>query len=86
MDYVREPLAFLQALRDMVNGTSIVTFPSRHWLRSPLRKLTHWSRGSTVHFYADASIHSLCEHAGFRHIEITKIDGAGLDYHVSLTS
>lgn len=86
MDYVAEPVTFLKALREIVHGTSIVTFPSRHWLLAPLRKLRHWSRGSKVRFYTAASIRSLCERAGFRHVDITKIDGAGLDYHVSLTS
>jgi 2-polyprenyl-3-methyl-5-hydroxy-6-metoxy-1,4-benzoquinol methylase len=86
LDYVAAPLAFLQALHEVVRGTSIVTFPSQHWLLTPLRKLSHWSRDSKIHFYTDASIRSLCERAGFRKIDITKIDGAGLDYHVSLTS
>jgi 2-polyprenyl-3-methyl-5-hydroxy-6-metoxy-1,4-benzoquinol methylase len=86
LDYVAEPLAFLQALRAAVRGTSIVTFPSRHWLFGPLRRLRHWSRGGNVHFYNEASIRLLCERAGFSSVDVTKIDGAGLDYHVSLTS
>jgi SAM-dependent methyltransferase len=86
LDYVDNPMPFLHALRNTVRGTIIATFPSRHWLLAPLRKLSHWSRNSRVHFYNEVSLRSICEDAGFRHIDVTKIDGAGLDYVVALTA
>ncbi len=86
LDYVEQPVPFLQALRNAVRGTTVVTFPSRHWLLAPLRRLRHWSRSSRVHLYDAPSIRSVCEGAGFRHIDVTKIDGAGLDYLVRLTT
>jgi SAM-dependent methyltransferase len=85
MDYIAQPLDFLRALRETVHGASVVTFPSRHWLLGPLRTLRHWSRGSRVHLYDETSIRSLCTSAGFRQIDLTRLDGPGLDYLARLT-
>ena len=84
MDYVADAGAFLSALRLVVKRSAVVSFPSRHWLRTPIRKFRYRLRQCPVYFYSAADIDALCSAAGFRGIDIKKISGAGMDYHVCL--
>ena len=84
MDYVRDPRDFLAQLKPLVSVSAAVSFPSRHWLRTPLREFRYRLRNCPVYFYTDRDIRRLCEEAGFRGIAIRKIHGAGMDYHVLL--
>jgi hypothetical protein len=38
MDYVADTKAFLDALPLLVNISAVVSFPSKHWFRTPFRK------------------------------------------------
>ncbi len=84
MDYVDDPLAFLQALRGCLSGPAAVSFPSKHWFRTPLRKIRYRLRQCPLYFYDEALIRTLGSRAGFTAVDIVKIPGAGLDYHVCL--
>ena len=61
-----------------------MSFPSKHWLRTPLRKYRYALRNCPVYFYDEPQVRSLAQQTGFGKIEIYKIPGAGMDYHVSL--
>ncbi len=84
MDYVAEPAAFLAALRSVTAILAAVSFPSRHWLRTPLRRLRYWLRRCPVYFYQETQIRALAQQAGFSVCQVHKIPGAGLDFHVCL--
>jgi 2-polyprenyl-3-methyl-5-hydroxy-6-metoxy-1,4-benzoquinol methylase len=84
LDYVADPQAFLDALRPLVRQRAAVSFPSRHWLRTPLRKARYYMRNCPVYFYDETTIRTLGRAAGFRKVDVRKIHGAGLDYHVCL--
>ena len=84
MDYVPDPVSFLQALRNVLAGRAVISFPSKHWFRTPLRKVRYKLRNCPVYFYDEAMIRSIGEQAGFRTVDIVKIPGAGMDYHVCL--
>ena len=84
MDYVRDAAAFLQALRTVTRVCAAVSFPSYHWFRTPVRRARYWVRRCPVYFYDAARIQSLGEGADFSAVEIFKIPGAGMDYHVCL--
>jgi 2-polyprenyl-3-methyl-5-hydroxy-6-metoxy-1,4-benzoquinol methylase len=84
LDYVADAQAFLNALRPLVKCLAVVSFPSEHWFRSPFRKMRYRMRQCPVYFYDEARIKSLCSLAGFNHVEIKKIPGAGMDFHVCL--
>ncbi|MDP3919642.1 MAG: hypothetical protein Q8R76_02400, partial [Candidatus Omnitrophota bacterium] len=84
MDYVRDPRDFLAQLKPLVCVSAAVSFPSRHWLRTPLRACRYRLRNCPVYFYDESSIRKLCSAAGFRTIDVHKIPGAGMDYHVIL--
>lgn len=84
MDYVADAQAFLNALRPLVKRIAVVSFPSEHWFRTPFRTIRYRLRRCPVYFYDEARITSLCSVAGFNHVEIKKIPGAGMDYHVCL--
>jgi len=85
MDYVAEAAAFLAALRPLVRRSAAVSFPSEHWFRTPLRKLRYRLRNCPVYFYNEPGIRALCTGAGFAGVDLYKIPGSGLDYHVCLT-
>ena len=82
MDYIEDADAFLRALRPLVRQSAAVSFPSRHWLRTPLRKFRYAMRNCPVYFYDRKQIESLGRFAGFGAIETYKIPGAGMDFHV----
>jgi ubiquinone/menaquinone biosynthesis C-methylase UbiE len=82
MDYVEDAQAFLAGLRTLVKVSAVVSFPSRHWLRTPLRTLRYRLRRCPVFFYTESLIGRLCSDAGFSEVTIRKIPGAGMDYHV----
>jgi 2-polyprenyl-3-methyl-5-hydroxy-6-metoxy-1,4-benzoquinol methylase len=84
MDYVADPPAFLAALKPVVKQLAVLSFPSRHWFRTPFRKVRYTIRRCPVYFYDPVQIRSICSAAGFSEIRIHKIPGAGQDYHVCL--
>jgi SAM-dependent methyltransferase len=84
MDYVENAREFLTALKPLVGLEADVSFPSKHWFRTPFRALRYRLRKCPVYFYDEDDIKDLCSTAGFRTIEIHKISGAGMDYHVCL--
>jgi SAM-dependent methyltransferase len=84
MDYVEHPVPFLRALRQIITGTAAVSFPSHHWLRGPLRKVRYRMRNCPLYFYDEAKLRAIGAEAGFGIVDIVKIPGAGMDYHVCL--
>jgi SAM-dependent methyltransferase len=84
LDYVGDPLAFLRAIRGLVSGQTVASFPAPHWLYAPIRELRGRLRGEPVHFYDEPEIRTLAGAAGFGAIDVIRIDGAGADYHTSL--
>jgi 2-polyprenyl-3-methyl-5-hydroxy-6-metoxy-1,4-benzoquinol methylase len=80
MDYVQDPTAFLAALQHSVNDGAVISFPSRHWFRTPVRKVRYKFRRCPVYFYDEATIRHLIDRAGFTRVEVVKLPGAGMDY------
>lgn len=84
LDYIANPYAFLKAARQMTKEICIASFPSKHWLRTGIRKARYAFRNCPVYFYDMAMIRQLSNEAGFTDVTIYKIPGAGMDYHVTL--
>lgn len=81
-DYADNPLALLTKMRSLTRGAAIASFPSRHWLRTPIRRLRYLFKRCPAYFYGEDEIRTLGNDAGFASTEITKIRGAGMDYVV----
>lgn len=86
MDYIDDPRAFMTALRPLVKIGASVSFPCRHWFRSRFRRLRYWLRGCPLFFYDVEAIQEICSGAGFRQVLVQKIPGAGMDFHVYVSS
>lgn len=87
MDYIADPAAFLSGLRDLIRGgTAAISFPSRHWLRSPIREFRYSLRNCPIYLYRRPAIEELLARVGLTPIKIQKIDGAGQDFHVFVRS
>lgn len=84
MDYVSDPFNFLQNLAKEVTDRAVLSFPSKHWFRTPLRKARYWLKRCPVHFYERKQIEELSKAAGFSNIRVEKIPGAGMDYFVTV--
>ncbi|SLM49960.1 putative Methylase involved in ubiquinone/menaquinone biosynthesis [Nitrospira japonica] len=82
MDYVEDAASFLTALKPVVRRSAVISFPSKHWFRTPFRRVRYRLRRCPVYFYTESDIERLCKAAGFRSVEVRKIPGAGMDYHV----
>jgi 2-polyprenyl-3-methyl-5-hydroxy-6-metoxy-1,4-benzoquinol methylase len=86
MDYVADAASFLTALRPLVRGSAVLSFPGRHWLRGPLRQHRYRLLGRCeVHNYEETTIRHLCTRAGFRHVGITRLNHSGICYIVTVT-
>ena len=85
MDYVPDACAFLRALRKVTKTSAMVSFPSKHWFRTPFRKFRYWARRCPVYFYDIMRIEELCRASNFTDFQMRKIPGAGMDYHVCLS-
>ncbi len=79
MDYIADPLGFLRALRESTAGTAVLSFPSRHWLRTPLRKVRYRIKRCPVWFYDGNQVDRLLRDSGFTSVQVDKIPGAGMD-------
>jgi len=88
MDYIADAPAFLSALRDLIagGGTAAISFPSRHWLRSPIREFRYALRNCPIYLYRQPAIEELLAKVKLTPIKIEKIDGAGQDFHVYVRS
>jgi ubiquinone/menaquinone biosynthesis C-methylase UbiE len=84
MDYIPDARTFLRALRPLVKEAAVVSFPSKHWFRTPFRRFRYRLRRCPVYFYDESDIKQLASAAGFKRLKIHKIPGAGMDYHVCL--
>ena len=84
LDYVADPVAFFRGLRSILTGKAAVSFPSKHWFRTPVRRIRYRLRDCPVYFYDEQRIRSIGKEAGFGTVDVVKIDGAGMDYHVCL--
>jgi 2-polyprenyl-3-methyl-5-hydroxy-6-metoxy-1,4-benzoquinol methylase len=84
MDYIADPSAFLLALAQRVRLCAVLSFPSKHWFRTPLRKIRYWLKRCPVYFYEPLQIEKLSKAAGFSNTKIDKMPGAGMDYFVTL--
>lgn len=80
MDYIKDPLPFLSALAQLVRLRAVLSFPSKHWFRTPLRKFRYWLKQCPLYFYEPAQIEELIKAAGFSDIKLEKIAGAGMDF------
>jgi 2-polyprenyl-3-methyl-5-hydroxy-6-metoxy-1,4-benzoquinol methylase len=85
MDYVADPLVFLTALAKQIQICAVLSFPSKHWFRTPFRKVRYWLKRCPVYFYEPRQIEELSKAAGFSNTKIEKIPGAGMDYFVTLS-
>src|SRR5205814_639765 len=56
MDYVQDAAAFLKALHSVVRISAAISFPSRHWFRTPVRKVRYQLRKCPVYFYDEKQI------------------------------
>lgn len=84
LDYVEDSTAFLRGLRTVLTDRAVISFPSKHWFRTPIRKVRYKLRSCPVWFYDENDIRRSASAAGWETIDIKKISGAGMDYHVLL--
>jgi SAM-dependent methyltransferase len=79
-DYVNEAATVLAKMRTSCRRSVIASFPSRHWFRTPLRRIRYRLKKCPVYFYGAEQIEQIGRDAGFARTELTKIPGAGMDY------
>ena len=84
LDYIEDSTAFLRALREVITDRAVISFPSKHWFRTPIRKVRYNLRKCPVWFYNEQDIRKSATDAGWPTVDIQKIAGAGMDYHVLL--
>jgi len=84
MDYVSDPKTFMSALAQQVKISAVLSCPSVHWFRTPLRKIRYWIKRCPLYYYRRQQLEDLSKSAGFSNIKIEKMLGAGADNFVTL--
>lgn len=79
-DYQSDAVRVLKRMRALCNHSVVASFPSRHWLRTPLRQVRYRMKNCPVFFYDRETITATAELAGFSSVETLKLPGAGMDY------
>ncbi len=85
MDYVENSAEFLGKLKQCVSQKLVISFPSLHWCRTPLRQVRYKIRRCPVYFYNPGRIQRLMHESGMPDYRLIKIPGAGMDYLVCLS-
>lgn len=83
-DYLREPIPFLQKMRDVTREKILISVPSVHWLRTPIRKFRYLFKRAPVVLYSRRKLEKMLREAGCTTFEIIKIPGAGMDFFVAI--
>lgn len=86
MEQIGDPVGFLSGIRKSVKISAFVSFPGKHRLLSPIKKLLYLFRRCSIRFYGSDEIMSIGKKAGFSHIDIKKIPGLGVDFLVILNN
>lgn len=84
LDYIENPVQFLSEVKKIITKATCISFPSKHWFRTPIRNFRYKLRNCPVYFYNETQINTLAKTTGFSKVIIKKIPGAGMDYHVTL--
>lgn len=79
-DYQADPVVVLEKMRVLARHSVIASFPSRHWFRTPFRRVRYWLKRCPVFFYDSESLSACARQAGFASVETTRLPGAGMDY------
>jgi len=73
LDYMRDPLLFLQSARSITGSRFLATFPRRWTWRMPLRKLRLAVLGCQVYFYSRQDVVAFLHDAGFHCERIERV-------------
>ena len=84
MDYVENPKEFLSKLKEVYTTSAVLSFPSYHWIRGPIRSIRYKIRNVPLYFYSEEKIISILKDCSIDDYLIEKIPGAGMDYFVTL--
>jgi 2-polyprenyl-3-methyl-5-hydroxy-6-metoxy-1,4-benzoquinol methylase len=83
MDYIPDPVPFLEAVRKRISEFALITFPAKDWLRWPLRRWRYrLLKRCAVFHYHESQVKEACARAGFGRLEVRRIAWTGSCYFV----
>lgn len=85
MDYIEDPVVFFSSLKGLFTRSIAVSFPSKHWFRTPIRKFRYDRRDCPTYYFDEEKINEVLRAAGFSEFKIKKLPGAGMDFHVVIS-
>jgi 2-polyprenyl-3-methyl-5-hydroxy-6-metoxy-1,4-benzoquinol methylase len=72
-DYIKEPLAVMEKMRQCTAEKSIMSFPRLFTWRAPVRKIRLGLKKCDVYFYSKSKVDRLLRSAGFSRFSIEKV-------------
>jgi 2-polyprenyl-3-methyl-5-hydroxy-6-metoxy-1,4-benzoquinol methylase len=78
-DYVSNPVVYFKRMREQVRLSLCASFPSRHWMRTPIRLIRRRLQGTRVYFYDSDRIGQLSVNGGFARCVTNRLPGAGMN-------
>lgn len=70
-DYIRDPMPFLEKMRDVTKEKMIASYPAKFAVQTPIRKLWLHTRNCPVYFYTENGLKAMYERLGIRPYNIT---------------
>lgn len=84
-DYIEDPVPVLARMNALARHSVVASFPSIHWLRTPIRKVRYWWKRCPLFFYEPERIRAAAARAGMPNCRVHKIAGAGQDWFVAMS-
>lgn len=86
MDYIDNPVEFLERALSITKKKVIVSIPHKTWHRGSIRRFKYWSRNCPLHLYTRTGIDRLmAKVSGAEDYEVTPIPGIGMDFVLSIS-
>jgi SAM-dependent methyltransferase len=80
MDYIPTRQEFLKEMARRTRRSAIVSFPSYHWFRGPVRIVRYKVKRCPLWLYRESEVRELMMSAGFASVHVEKLKGAGMDF------
>lgn len=75
LDYIKEPVPFLEKMKSLTKEKMIVSFPAKYHFQNPIRKVWLTYKKCPVYFYSKQDISSIYHALGITDYKVKEISG-----------
>ena len=73
LDYIKEPIPFLERVRSLTKGQMFVSYPAKFAFQMPIRKIWLYTKKCPVYFYTERQLATIYESIGIDSFKLLKL-------------